>query len=232
MHKRNYQNILVINGASSSLDAPNFITVVRKEFENYTVFAEEKTTLKGGPERFPIFFQQFINKDSLRVNEIDLIAIIIGPGSFTGLRASIAFALGIQVGLACPVVALRRGEVVFPFLSENYKNKSVWHVTHARRGRIFIESNISNKVTAYNLSDIEYPATETYLIGEGAQSLSEFVPSHIKILSDLKESNAIMIAQVALQYYKEQKVTNELYPLYVDAPEAKLPQKGLRAAPQ
>lgn len=227
------KKILVLNGASSTDRAPNFIAIVQKQGTSYHTIIDHKTTEKGGPERFPLYFQEFIEKDFIKPAEIDLIAVIIGPGSFTGLRASIAFALGLQVGLNCSVVALRRGESLFPFLQKKHKKQEIWHATHARRGRVFIESSHTGKVIAYNDDGVIFPKTDLLLIGEAADILAPSLPANATLCKDfVGEADILMIAEVADLYCVEKRVGNGLYPLYVDPPEAKLPAKGLREAPQ
>lgn len=228
---RDYKTILVMNGASSSEVAPNYIALVQKRGAEYNVLAEEKTMLKGGPERFPIYFQSFIQQRIITADQIDLIAVMIGPGSFTGLRASIAFALGMQVGLNCPAIGLRRGETLFPFLPAEVSDLLVWHITHARRGRIFVETNKSSVVVAYNEDEIPFPDKNFIVVGEAVPYLESRLPQCAKIYSEYNEANSVMMAKLADQYDLEGKISNNLYPLYIDPPEAKLPQKGLRKAP-
>lgn len=225
------KTILVMNGASSSEIAPNYIALVQKQGDAYHVLAEEKTMLKGGPERFPIYFQSFIDQGLITPDQIDLIAVMVGPGSFTGLRASIAFALGMQVGLNCPAIGLRRGEVLFPFLPNISSEQLVWHVTSARRGRVFIETNQSSQVYAYNEDDILFPDSPFMVVGESVAGLEGKLPSHAQLSQNIYEADSMMMAKVAYQYLHESKIFNPILPLYVDPPEAKLPQKGLRKAP-
>lgn len=219
-----------MNGASSSEYAPNYIAIVQKLSDEYYLLAEEKTCLKGGPEGFPNYFQSFIQKGIIKADQIDLIAVMVGPGSFTGLRASIAFALGMQVGLNCPAIGLRRGEALFPFMSLTSK-QTIWHVTQARRGRVFVETNQSSQVVAYNEEEIVFPEKDFVVMGEGVIGVASQLPQHAEIYRKYYEADAIMMAKLADQYDMENKSSNILYPLYVDPPEAKLPQKGLRKAP-
>lgn len=225
------KTILVMNGASSSEIAPNYIALVQKQGDVYHLLVEEKTTLKGGPERFPIYFQSFIDQGLITPDQIDLIAVMVGPGSFTGLRASIAFALGMQVGLNCPAIGLRRGEVLFPFLSQVTSEQLVWHVTSARRGRVFVETNQSSQVIAYNEDDISFPDSPFLIVGESVAGLEGKLPSYAQVFQNLCEADSMMMAKVADKYLYENKISNQIVPLYVDPPEAKLPQKGLRKAP-
>ncbi|MDI2112040.1 tRNA (adenosine(37)-N6)-threonylcarbamoyltransferase complex dimerization subunit type 1 TsaB [Commensalibacter nepenthis] len=226
------KTILVVNGASSSETAPNYIAIVQQNHEKYSVIAQEKTTLKGGSERFPQYFQSFIKQNILTADQINLIAVMVGPGSFTGLRASIAFALGMQLGLGCPAIGLRRGEVLFPFLSVHHgSSQLIWHVTQARRGRVFVETNQSSRVIAYNDTEIFFPDEPFFITGEAIATIEDTLPSHAHKLQDMNEADALMMAKISDQYDSKRIISNQIYPLYVDPPEAKLPQKGLRKAP-
>lgn len=228
------KTILVFNGASASEQAPNFIAVVQQKANgSYHLSSEHQSIERGGPERFPIDLQIMIEQGIVTPDKIDLIAIIIGPGSFTGLRASIAFTLGLQTGLNCPVIALRRGESLFPTLEKEYPQKLIWHVTSARRNRIFVENNQDTEVKAYDLTDIPWPNTDFILAGESVPMLLPLLPETISCKqAHLHEADAIMMAKLAVTYQQMNKQTNPLQPLYIDPPKASLPKNGLRKAPQ
>lgn len=224
--------ILVVNGASSSEQAPNFISVVTKK-QTYELTCEKRSSERGAPERFPLYFQEFIQEGKLVANKIDLIVTVIGPGSFTGLRASIAFALGLKTGLDCPVVSLRRGEAVFPFLEKNTSKPLIWHVTSARRNRVFVESNQSPEIKAYDLSDIPWPNDPVLLSGEAVSMIVPIIPPTVSwIEAPIKEADSLMLADLAEHYEQNHTVTNPLYPLYIDPPKASLPKGGLRQVPE
>lgn len=224
------KTVLVMNGASASERAPSFISVVKQEPDGtYVKHVEKRLVERGGPERFPGYLQEFVRQGKLDPEAIDLIAILIGPGSFTGLRASIAFVLGMQMGLGCPVVALRRGEALFPVLQKRFPEKLIWHVTTARRNRVFIETNQDAEVKAYDVLDIPWPLTEFVLAGEAVADVLPVMPAGLCwIRAFLDEVDAVMIAETAVQYWKEGKKTNPLSPLYIDPPKAALPAGGLR----
>ncbi|CAK7192991.1 hypothetical protein COMNV_01202 [Commensalibacter sp. Nvir] len=223
--------ILILNGASSSQSAPNFISIVKKSAERYEILDEVKTTLRGGPERFPYYYQQFMKKNILQSSQINFIAAIVGPGSFTGLRASLAFGSGLQFGLNCPVIGLTRGDVFFSSLDAEYCEKEFWHVTYARRNRVFIETNKNKHVSAYDLEDVVIPDRELWICGESAATLMNNESSFLHLYTDYKEADALKIAHAAMRCRGSSTKIRAFYPVYVDPPEAKLPQKGLRPYP-
>ena len=48
--------------------------------------------------------EQVLQKAAITINNIELLAIAGGPGSFTGLRIGIATAKGLSLGLGIPMV--------------------------------------------------------------------------------------------------------------------------------
>jgi tRNA threonylcarbamoyl adenosine modification protein YeaZ len=60
------------------------------------------------------------------------VAVAIGPGSFTGLRVGVSFGLGLAMGLAVPIVALRTLQ-----LQAARSAEPVMAIADAGRGRVY-----------------------------------------------------------------------------------------------
>ena len=60
------------------------------------------------------------------------VAVAVGPGSFTGLRAGVSFGLGLAIGLGVPIVPLHSLE-----LQAARSADPVMAVTEAGRGRVY-----------------------------------------------------------------------------------------------
>ncbi len=54
----------------------------------------------------PVECENFINECGVSWQDIDAIGVVVGPGSFTGVRLGIAYAKGIALGLNIPVVGI------------------------------------------------------------------------------------------------------------------------------
>ncbi|MEE8335732.1 MAG: tRNA (adenosine(37)-N6)-threonylcarbamoyltransferase complex dimerization subunit type 1 TsaB [Candidatus Neomarinimicrobiota bacterium] len=64
---------------------------------------EERIPRKHG-ELLPLYFEKLKKESGLKLNELDGIALSIGPGSFTGLRIGLSFAKGLAFSQALPII--------------------------------------------------------------------------------------------------------------------------------
>ena len=63
-------------------------------------------------EVLPEFFQSIMKESSFKKNDLDAVAVSIGPGSFTGLRIGLGFAKGLAYALSKPVVPVPTLQVI------------------------------------------------------------------------------------------------------------------------
>ncbi len=62
--------------------------------------------LRGHQERLALMVQEAMDQAGLAFKALDRIGVTVGPGSFTGLRVGLAFAKGLGLALARPVVGV------------------------------------------------------------------------------------------------------------------------------
>jgi tRNA threonylcarbamoyladenosine biosynthesis protein TsaB len=71
---------------------------------------------------------------------LDAVAVVVGPGGFTGLRTAIALAEGIALGLGLPVIGVTTGEALAAALPVPLRaGREVWAAVDTRRGRFSLE---------------------------------------------------------------------------------------------
>ena len=64
----------------------------------------EDNTPRRHIENLPKFLKISLEKSNKRINQIDAIAVSIGPGSFTGLRIGLGFAKGLAFSHSLPII--------------------------------------------------------------------------------------------------------------------------------
>ena len=160
----------------------------------------------------------------------DLVAVIVGPGSFTGLRAGIALAQGIGLGAGVPVVGVTVAEALaeaLPFLG----GRTLWTAVVARTGRVFIGRD--DTLEAFALDALPRAQGRIAVAGDAANEVASRLAARglDVMLTSARQPQPLQIASVGLRRYLGELAPLAPVPLYVDAPEARLPAGGLRPAP-
>ena len=90
--------ILIINSSGNDLE---FVLD-----DQYKSVATEKQSLA-----LPVETEKFIAECGAKWADITAIGVVVGPGSFTGIRIGIAYAKGLAMGLGIPVVPINAFEL-------------------------------------------------------------------------------------------------------------------------
>jgi tRNA threonylcarbamoyladenosine biosynthesis protein TsaB len=75
-----------------------------------TVARRDWPTLRDATARLPHLAAEALAESGIPPGALDLIAVVAGPGSFTGLRASLAFAHGLALASGATLVAVTAAE--------------------------------------------------------------------------------------------------------------------------
>lgn len=163
-----------------------------------------------------------------------LVAVTVGPGSFTGLRTAISLAHGIALGAGCPLVgvsvaeALGRAATLGP-------DEALWVAIDSRRGRVFLHRSDAPEdgIRPFDLTALPAAPALVALAGDAASSVAEEleargVPFR---MTDARLPSPEAIAAVALERHAGRLPPCPAQPIYVEPAEAKLPAGGLRPPP-
>ena len=167
----------------------------------------------------------------------DLIAVTVGPGSFTGVRAALALAQGIALGAGVPVLGVTVGEAIRAAWPGP---RPVWVAVDSRRGRVFLDvgsgvladdgagvlADDGATVLTAALNELPAPAGPVAVAGDAAIAVASRLAAKgfdIQLLA-ARFADAAGIAAGAMQ------AGRAALPLYVDPPEAR-PNAPIRPAP-
>ena len=168
--------------------------------------------------------------------QLDLVAVTVGPGSFTGIRAGLALAHGIALAANIPVVGVTIGEALAEALPD-LVGRTLWCAIDSRRGRVFLERAIGvpgSEIEAFALDALPAPIGPVAIAGDGAVQVASFLAARGTnvMLSDFRLPQIQHVALAAAKRWRGELPARLALPVYVDPPEAKLPAGGLRPAPK
>jgi tRNA threonylcarbamoyladenosine biosynthesis protein TsaB len=158
----------------------------------------------------------------LRAADCDLVAVTVGPGSFTGIRGGLALAQGIAVAAGRPVIGVTVGEALADSLPQ-LGGRILWCATTSRRGRVFLE--VGDQILSLAVSELPRPDGPVAVAGGAAADVaSRLAATGVNVmLTDARLPSGRHIAEVAERRFAGAIRPLAAEPLYVDRPEAKLP---------
>ncbi|WP_428391233.1 tRNA (adenosine(37)-N6)-threonylcarbamoyltransferase complex dimerization subunit type 1 TsaB [Lichenicoccus sp.] len=220
--------ILTLDGAGTDASA----TLLELCDESLVRIGHFVLPTRGGAERLASVVSGLLGSASWDVASLALIAAVTGPGSFTGLRATLSLAQGLALGLTMradlPLHGVTRAEALRRSVGDT-GGRPLWCVTIARRDRVFIETDAGSGPRGTMLDALPSPAEAVLLAGDAAALVAARIARAID--SGVERPTPEAIAEVALDRLSGRLPPLAALPLYVDAPEAKLPAGGLRPAP-
>jgi tRNA threonylcarbamoyl adenosine modification protein YeaZ len=198
--------------------------------DEQTLAARHEVALRGHAALLPVMADDVLNEAKLRATELHLVAVTVGPGSFTGIRAGLALAHGIALAAGIPVIGVTVGEALSASLPQ-LGDRDLWSAFDSRRGHVFLER--AGQVVSVALDSLPLPEGKVALAGDAAVAVASHLAARdVDVM--LTDARLPLIRHVAV--IGERRSAGMLpplpaLPLYVDPPQAKLPVGGLRPPP-
>jgi tRNA threonylcarbamoyladenosine biosynthesis protein TsaB len=185
---------------------------------------------RGHAPVLAVLAQTCLRDAGLTAAELDLVAVTVGPGSFTGIRGGVALAQGIGLAAGCPVIGVTVGEALAESLPL-MPGRALWCAVPSRRSRVFLDAG--QQVLSLALTDLPKPDGPVALAGPAAAEVAARLAAGG---ADVMLTDAILPAGRSIAAVAERRFRGILpplaaEPLYIDAPEARLPAAGVRSAP-
>jgi tRNA threonylcarbamoyladenosine biosynthesis protein TsaB len=122
--------------------------------DHEAIAMRQTAATRGHAALLPVMAKDVLAEAAIAAASLDLVAVTVGPGSFTGIRAGLALAHGIALAAGVPVVGVTVGEALadlLPHLGE----RQLWVAIDSRRGRVFLEQG--DTVVAVPLDALPMP---------------------------------------------------------------------------
>jgi len=210
---------MIVLGLDTSLGACS--AAVTRDGE--TLAALSEPMLRGHQERLATLVQETVRAAGLAFADLDRIAVTVGPGSFTGLRVGLAFAKGLGLALGKPCIGVGTLEAL---AASTHGPGLTCAVIDAKRGQVYLQIFESGAalmapdalpvdVAAARLAEL-WRGGPVLLVGPGAFLLAELAPEIV--VDDRAAPDAAALCRLAAQ-----RPVGPARPLYLRAPDAKLP---------
>ncbi len=109
------------------------------ENNSYEVFSDTK---EDTSKSLPFIVENVLNKTQSSFNDIDGIAISMGPGSFTGLRVGLSYVKGLSLALDIPIIPISTFESMINIVKPN-SGKVIQTIIHSHGTALYIAEYIS-----------------------------------------------------------------------------------------
>lgn len=223
-------NILAFDTAMAACSA----AVVRCDGAETQVLAEHhEPRTRGHAEVLAPLIREVMTKAAVVFEDLDRIAVTVGPGTFTGVRIGVATARGMAVASGLPVVGITTLEAVAAAAAKSpqAKDRPIACVFDARRGEVYVQC-FSHSLTpltqaralsyrdAYDLIAPHRPL----LVGTGMDLLKPVDGSDALAAPEPPLAEQPTAATVAELAALRTTPAEPPEPLYLRPPDAKLPQ--------
>ncbi|MDD4148758.1 MAG: tRNA (adenosine(37)-N6)-threonylcarbamoyltransferase complex dimerization subunit type 1 TsaB [Bacteroidales bacterium] len=186
-----------------------------------------------------VLVQDILERNALKANSLDAVAISEGPGSYTGLRIGVSTAKGICLGGNLPLIAINTLLIMAKMAKETQKSKYdfIIPMIDARRMEVYCsvyDGNI-NLITETEAKIIdensfsEYRGKKVLFCGNGALKCEETIKWDGFCFTDATYPSAEFMVKIADDYFNELRFVDLVYfePFYLKSFIATIPKKLL-----
>ncbi|MDH3891629.1 MAG: tRNA (adenosine(37)-N6)-threonylcarbamoyltransferase complex dimerization subunit type 1 TsaB [candidate division Zixibacteria bacterium] len=171
--------------------------------------------------------QDLLNSASAKSDQIDAIVVCIGPGSFTGLRISLAAAKGMAEALGIPVVGVSLFDIACHKLRE--VSSDVCVVVPFKADESFVGLFSRGRVDPEQVRSVRVEQFEQFVAGRSVTTIGFELPDHLNPMSDASvpwclEFDASDILEIGMSRLEASDLDDlsSLEPLYIQKSQAEI----------
>ncbi|XBC44155.1 MAG: tRNA (adenosine(37)-N6)-threonylcarbamoyltransferase complex dimerization subunit type 1 TsaB [Buchnera aphidicola (Schlechtendalia peitan)] len=196
-------------------------------YKNY-IYNNNRICNKNQTKYILPMIQTILKKNSLHLNEIDIIAISKGPGNFIGTRTTIAIAQGLSLGLNIPIIALSTTLIIAEQAFRMFNANRVLIILKINNTEMYVIKYIKNKKNYWNnkkskrIFNIEETVKILYtlkqkwiVIGNNLELFSENIYKNLIFKHiDFPKSEFIISLYLSHKRYRKHTTFHTILPIY------------------
>lgn len=209
------------------------VAVVEADRGDYVLLAEhQEARPRGHAEVLVPLIGEVMERAGTTFAGLDRIAVTTGPGTFTGVRIGIATARGLALASGVPLVGVTTLEAIAADAVERgAQSRPVACVIDARRGEVYIQCFRPDMeplgdpaALPYETAAARLAGIAPLLVGTGVHLITPFLSPEVVVASDEQAADQPRAAVIARRAAMAEPPAEPPVPLYLRAPDAKLPQ--------
>jgi tRNA threonylcarbamoyladenosine biosynthesis protein TsaB len=206
--------------------------------DNAVLSCHHEKRLRGHAEQLLPMTETALAEAGLAYADLDLLAVTVGPGTFTGLRIGLAAIRAISVATKIPAVGVTTLEALAASVQAIAPSEMPLFVAiDARRKEVFLQKfDISTDKSPKALSNARSVSVSDFKIcidsvpalitGSGIEYIEQHIilsNEGISIFEMDPDPDPVVIARLATEKYRKNPSDTPPVPVYLRAPDAKLP---------
>ena len=185
------------------------------------------------------YVDELLKENGLTMQQLDAVAVSMGPGSYTGLRIGVSLAKGLCFGAGKPLIAIPTLQALAHSVSSQMHEDALYcPMIDARRMEVYTafydkDNNtvIDTKaeiINAESFADL-FKQHTIYFFGDGSQKIKDILTSPNARFIDHVDTSARHMTGLAEQYFNEKKFVDVAYfePFYLKDFIATTPKKKI-----
>ena len=203
--------------------------------EGRIVASRSEAMAQGQAEALVPMIDAVLTEARLEVGALDLIAVTVGPGSFTGLRTGLATARGLALASGKPLIGVTSFAAVADAVSTEVGERPLVVALESKRAELYLQrfdraGAGAPALLPASLWPSVVPAEYFVIAGDGAARFAAGLSGEGFLIAErYAHSNAVAAARLAPGLWKSGAAPP--IPLYLRAPDVTLPPLRAKPAP-
>jgi tRNA threonylcarbamoyladenosine biosynthesis protein TsaB len=205
------------------------------------VAARRELMFRGQAEALVPMIKNVLAEAEVTASDLDLLAVTVGPGAFTGLRIGLATARGMGLAANIPCLGLTTTEVIAHAVNASSWNRGTLLVAlDSKRADIYVQafqpghkpiseaSAMDSAILGEWLKDVPGPI---HVVGDArALAAAALINAGLEtiVIETPEVPDSSVVAELASQRWTPGDIQKAPSPLYLRPPDAKLPKDGGR----